>query len=897
MAGRLVQPQRALARASLISPITPTAMTKPVFISYSTDDTAAAEQIRDGLESGDGNVAGIGCWMAPRDIAPGLEYGSQIVTAIEECSVLVLLLSESSNRSRFVLNEVERAVSKDKIVIPVRIHNVTPSRSLEFFISNAQWIDAWQGPLDTQLAPLATAIRNRLAPADAQDSDDPTPASTASPTRRVLSNLPAQLTRFIGRERAIAEVKGLLESTRLLTLTGSGGTGKTRLALEVAAAVVPRFADGVWLVELAALSDGAMVATTIATVFGLPSANQSTLSMLAHYLREKRLLLLLDNCEHLIDSCAQVADALLRACPELHILATSREGLGVAGELAWPVPSLQMPDADVQLTPSELATFEAVHLFIDRAALVAPDFALSAANAVAVRQICARLDGIPLAIELAAARVKTLSVQDIVTRLSDRFRLLTGGSRTVLPRHQTLRALIDWSYRLLTEAERSVLRRLAIFAGGWTLEAAEAVCSGDEIDAQDVLDLLTRLVDKSLVVLDARSEVKRYTLLETIRQYLVERLEDAEESASVRNRHLDYILLFGERAAPQMRGEVLNDRFAYKPGHGEVIDQVALYTRLAFDMENIRRAVDWAAETGRIDEGLRVLIAFGALFIVRAGQKEMLARLQAVLAEYVPPDLHTHSMTCLWIANLYQRQAEPDLGRVWLDRAGALIAQLDNPALQFSLLAGWVFDAQLRGDYGLAHSYHRQRQDLAVAHAYFGMDKEAVEDELMWYSSILLWTERDYLQALPQIVLVHAHAVKLGDLYTSTSKARLLGYALLNTGNLQEAAARFRESMLGNFAMGDKQAVAACLVAWAALAVTQEDYHRAARLFGASKALQEAIYTPITSWDAEQVQPSVETLRQKLPAPELDEHWAAGRAMSMEQTMDYALTSYPSEQK
>ena len=763
-----------------------------------------------------------------------------------------------------------------------------PSRQLAAQLANVLGLDA------AERSGFLAAARASAAP----DAPDDLPlATTTSPIRRAQSNLPAQLTSFIGRERAIADVQGLLEHSRLLTLTGSGGTGKTRLGLEVAAAVTPHFADGVWLAELAALSDGAMVADTVATLFGLPSSNQPTLSMVAHYLSDKCLLLMLDNCEHLIESCAELAEALLRACPDLHILATSREGLGVAGEQAWPVPTLHLPEAEAQLTPAELATFEAVRLFIDRAALVSPGFALTATNAAAVRQICVRLDGIPLAIELAAARVKTLAVPDIATRLGDRFRLLTGGSRTVLPRHQTLRALIDWSYRLLTEPERIVLRRLAVFAGGWTLEASEAVCAGDGIDAQDMLDVLTRLVDKSLVVLDPRSTETRYTLLETIRQYLVERLEDAEESAAVRNYHLDYILLFGERAAPQLRGEVLNDRFAYKPGQGGVIDQVAFFTRLAFDMENIRRAADWAAETGRIDEGLRVLTAFGALFIVRAAQKELLARLRAMLEEYVPRDVHAHAMACLWIANMHQRQAELDLGRVWLEKAETLIARLANPALQFSLLSGWMSDAHARGDYVLARSYHTQRQDLAVAHAYFGMDKERVEDELALYYGVLLLIERDYLQALPRLQRVHARAVKLGNLYASTAMARYLGYALLNSGNVQEAAERFRESLEGNFALGDKQAVAACLSALAAYALVQGERSRAARLFGASEALQEAIYTPLLIWDVQLVQPNVELLRQKLPALELDTHWAAGRTMSLQQAMDYALASYQFERQ
>jgi len=741
-----------------------------------------------------------------------------------------------------------------------------------------------------------------VAPAQALPPRGGAPASPPAPTppRRVQSNLPAQLTRFIGRERAIADLRAQLERTRLLTLTGSGGTGKTRLALEVGATVAPLFADGVWLIELAALSDGAMVAETVATVFGLPSTQLSTLTMLTHYLREKRLLLLLDNCEHLIVSCAELAEALLRACPDLHILATSREGLGVAGELTWPVPTMQLPDTETQLTPSELASIEAIRLFSDRAALVSPGFTVTAANAMAVRQICVRLDGIPLAIELAAARVKTLAIPDIAARLGDRFRLLTGGSRTALPRHQTLRALIDWSYRLLTEPERIVLRRLAVFAGGWTLEAAEAVCAGDDIDAGDVLDALTRLVDKSLVVLDPRGDDTRYRMLETIRQYLVERLEDAEESGAVRDRHLDYTLALSERFAPQvMSTDVLNDRFVVQPGEDGGVDQVALLARLVYDLDNIRRAVDWAAETGRVDEGLRVLIASGALFIVRAGQKELLARLRAMLEGHTPPrDTHTQSMAYLWIVHVYQRQGELDTGRVWLENAETLIAQLDNPALQFSMLFLRMVDAELRGDSILARSYLEQREHLAVTHNYFGIGKEVVEEVLVWHSALLLLVEGDFGQALHKGKIAHAHAIKRGNMYSSTAMARYLGYALLYyTGNAHEAAERFRESLVGNFALGDKQAVAACLAAWAALAVKQEQWRRAARLFGASEALQEAISTSLLPVDASEVQRNVTALRQILPAAELITQWAAGRALSVEQAIDDALSAYPSEQK
>src|SRR5262249_52496284 len=528
---------------------------------------------------------------------------------------------------------------------------------------------------------------------------------------------------------------------------------------------------------------------------------------------------LLDNCEHLIQVCAELAEALLRACPDLHILATSREGLGVAGETIWPVPTLQLPDPEAQLTPAELATFEAVQLFIDRAALVSLGFALTASNAAAIRQICTRLDGIPLAIELAAARVKTLSVRDIATHLGDRFHLLTGGSRTALPRHQTLRALIDWSYQLLTEPERIVLRRLAVFAGGWTLAAAEAVCADDAIDAQDVLDALTRLVGKSLVVLDPRSDARRYTFLETIRQYVAERLEDAEESAAGRTRHLDYFLSFSEWYAPRLEEIVgfLGEQVGPQPGADGSVDRAAFITRLADDLENIRRATDWAAEMGRIDEGLRILVAAGSLFIIRARQNELLARLRAMLEAHAPPlDAHRRMRAYMGIVYVYHRQAEFDQGRVWLDRAESLLAQIENPVLEMGLLHLRMYDAQMRGDYALAHAYLEQQQTLALAHNYFGRSQAAVEDVLIDQRGLLLLSEGDYQQAKQLLQLGHAHQIKHGNLFASTALARFLGYALLNTGNVSEAAAHFRESLVGNFSLGDKQAVAACLSAWTA---------------------------------------------------------------------------------
>ncbi len=391
-------------------------------------------------------------------------------------------------------------------------------------------------------------------------------------------NLPAQVTSFIGREKEIEQVKNLLRASRLVTLTGSGGTGKTRLSLHVAAVLVAQFPDGVWLVELAAVSDPQLVIQTVGRALGMRlEAGTQALTMLEDYLETKHLLLILDNCEHLIEACARLADALLKACPHLHILASSREALGIAGEIPYRVPPLSLPGVHDLPPVQELEKYEAVRLFVERADTASPDFHLTPENASAVAQICQQLDGIPLAIELAAARVKVLRVEEIALRLDDRLRLLTGGSRAALPRYQTLRASIDWSYDLLSLAERSLLQRLSVFAGGWVLEAAEYVGCGEGIETCDVLDLLSQLVNKSLVVVEAEAGFEtRYRMLETIRQYAHEKLVELGEGEVVRDRHLEYYVVLAERFEGRIRGP----------------EMMAIMERLEAEMDNFRLAFE-----------------------------------------------------------------------------------------------------------------------------------------------------------------------------------------------------------------------------------------------------------------------------------------------------------------
>jgi len=429
------------------------------------------------------------------------------------------------------------------------------------------------------------------------------PAVPASiPPKTVPHNLPMQLTSFIGRERELEEVNHLLSNTRLLTLTGIGGTGKTRLALYLAADMlaVKQFTNGVWLVEFAPLADPTLVTQTVASTLGVREQPRRTLlDALTDYVRAKNLLLILDNCEHLIQACAQLADTLLRAAPRLKILTTSREALGIAGETAYRVPSLPLPNPQQLRDLDAVAQNDCVHLFIDRAKAAYPSFHLKEKNASAVADICRRLDGIPLAIELAAARTKVFPPEEIAARLDDRFKLLTGGSRTALERHQTLFALIEWSHNLLSESERILLRRLSVFAGGWPFGAAQEVC--DEGLGDEVLDLLTHLVDKSLVVVEQETEPPRYRLPETIRQYARDKLYEAGEAEKNRDRHLEFFIQFAEIGEPKLRSA----------------EQIEWLERVETEHDNLRTALAWSLESSKSESGLRLAGALAYFWELR----------------------------------------------------------------------------------------------------------------------------------------------------------------------------------------------------------------------------------------------------------------------------------------
>ena len=448
-----------------------------------------------------------------------------------------------------------------------------------------------------------SAGRNRVA-GERYRSDSPVVAHEPN-TRH---NLPAHLTSFLGRHRELAEITALLGSAPLVTLTGAGGVGKTRLLVRAAAAILAHFPDGVRFVEFAPVSDPALVESTVVSSLGLrDEPGRSINETLVDHIGERRMLLVLDNCEHVVKACSELVERLLRHCPQLVVAASSREALRIAGEVAYRIPSLTTPEPGVPLTPASALGYEAIALFADRASQASPSFVITSGNVEAVAQICRRLDGIPLAIELAAARVRMMRVERLAELLDDRFALLSSGSRTAAPRQQTLRALIDWSYNLLTADERVLLNRLAVFGGGWSLEAAREVCAGEPIAAEMIFDLVTGLVDKSLILPLSEDARQRYLLLESTRAYARERLGETGEMATFQQRHVAYYRNLAEHSQSLARA----------------VERRSWFDELKGEYDNVRAALHWAVnERGNVDMGAQLVAALGRFWLHRGELRE-----------------------------------------------------------------------------------------------------------------------------------------------------------------------------------------------------------------------------------------------------------------------------------
>ena len=693
------------------------------------------------------------------------------------------------------------------------------------------------------------------------------PEAPSSPLPARRHNLPAALNSFIGREREIAEIKELLGSSRLVTLTSTGGTGKTRLSLQVAEDLVEEFPDGVWLVELAPVADTARLAQVVAFVLDVKEEpGQAGIETLAAYVRDRKLLLILDNCEHMLQACAEMAKRLLQAGAGVKILASSRERLTIAGETSYPVAALALPEAGAPLGLEALARIDSVRLFLNRATAVLPSFRLTEQNAPTVVEICRRLDGIPLAIELAAARVHSLALEDISRRLGECLAVLTGGDVTALPRQQTLRASIDWSYELLGEGERTVFRRLAVFSGGWTLSAAHAVANPDRAE-EATIEALSRLVEKSLVERDSGGT--RYRLLETVRQYAQEKLVAANETGGTRARHLDYFLALAESARPHLYGP----------------SQAAWLAQLDAERENFVAAHAWCDEAARGAElGLRLATSMKHYWCNRG------------------------------LPSLAYRMAAQALSRGGAQARDAMRCRVLFDAGQVAYLMGRYRESRehLIESLAIARSLADKvriaaaLQPLGLAYLAekdFDSARERIEEALALVQG--LGDKRNIASALNALAQLHRAqgnapaAEPLYDdalaLFREVGDHESVAVALLNLamtfierGAPEAARSACLEALEVVEQTGSRRTGQSVLEVAAGLAAARGDWQRAAQLYGAAEAQQAQSNLRRSPPDEAFLRPRIDETRRALGDKRFSEEEAAGRASSYDAMIAHA---------
>jgi predicted ATPase/DNA-binding XRE family transcriptional regulator len=622
------------------------------------------------------------------------------------------------------------------------------------------------------------------------------PASVISSPNRSLTNLPAQITSYIGREKEQTDVLGLISKHRLITFTGSGGVGKTRFAIKTGERILGNYPDGVWLVELDSINDPELVPQTIATLFGLATHSDiSHIDLLINFLRTKSALLILDNCEHLVDACAHLADTLLKNCPNLKVLVTSRVPLETSGEALYRVPSLGLPDPQYRL--DTLRDCEAVKLFEERAQLVQLDFSLTSENVSSVVQVCERLDGIPLAIELAAAKVGVFSPAQIAEQLEESFNLLTGGSRTALPHHQTLRASMDWSWSLLTESEQKLMSQLAVFAGGWTLEAAQAICDGD------VLHLLDSLLGKSLIVRDQITEINvRYSFHEIIRQYSREKLFETDETAHMRDRHLDYFIQLAEQGFKELQGP--ND--------------LVWFDKLDMELDNLRAALRWSLESPDADpqKALQLSGAMQDFWDTRGYTSEGYQWTSNALKN-APDSPSSHHCRALVGAGLMcHRLSRIQDGLLYLEEAIVRARQLDNTPL---LIMSLLLSAHVMNDREEARKRYTECMELA----------RATRNSWCLIEVLATWPNLDISETIRYLEEARDIADELGNARRRALVLYMYGGTEMFRAHYNSATSMLEKALRLNKMIKDRHNTALSLIALGKAACRQTHYGDAAR--------------------------------------------------------------------
>jgi predicted ATPase len=705
-----------------------------------------------------------------------------------------------------------------------------------------------------------------------------TEAATVSfevPKAHVTSNLPKDRTRFIGRNQELNDCVQLLDNSRLLTLAGLGGCGKTRLAIKVAEKVTGQFPAGVWFVDLAPLTEASRVVSAVAHVLGLREEAGKVLNeVVTTHIADKKLLLVLDNCEHLLSSCAEFVDGLLNSCAEVRIVATSREALNVQGERVLHLPPLGIADTKTSLSLESVQSADAVQLFVDRAQIARPSFELTTGNVASVAEVCRRLDGIPLAIELAAARVKILSIDQILTKLDDRFKLLSSVGRTMLPRHQTLRAVIEWSYDQLASEEQSLLRALSVFAGGWTLAFAATVVS--DLDEFEILELHSQLVDKSIVIVSDDQSAPRYSFLETVRQFLFEQLKEKEEAELAREAHFKAMLDMAEQAYAE-----------------RVTEEERWTTQLEVESDNMRVALEYARSVDA-EKYLSLVGALAWFWIIKTHLVEGREQLTAALsASSVKPSRPSRARALWGAAHMLALQGETAEARAWIDEARIMSQELgDTRELALALEGiGWMHFFRSEDEAGCRafEECLRLQQENGDQHliirAKVGLAQELVA---------LGRTGEAKPLALEVIEFAEAHHDKRSEHFGW----HYLADCELILGNCSESLKLYKKSLALANAMGDKVEIS-FEVQGVAMSLAGLDLHHplapsstqvAIQLAGAVKAEWDRLGADIhvRFWD-ELLDRYLGAARQALSSEDFEREWQKGRAMPFDDSVKLAL--------
>lgn len=685
------------------------------------------------------------------------------------------------------------------------------------------------------------------------------------------NNLPQQTTSFVGRERELKEVLELLSTTRVLTLTGFGGCGKSRLSLQIAAEVLENYKDGVWFVELAPVTDSSIVAHAIAAVLNIrEEPGRPLLQTILVFLKTKSLLFVVDNCEHLIAESARVVASIVQACPNVRVLASSREALGISGELLYRTPPLSRPNLEDKISLEALTQYEAVRLFIDRATFHQSQFSVTNANAPALAELCYHLDGIPLAIELAAARIRAMSVEEINSRLDNLFRLLTGGVRTAMPRQQTLRALIDWSYDLLNVQERLMWQRLSQFSGGWTLEAAEQVCSGDVIEDWEVLDLLISLVDKSLVIAESHLGETRYRLLETVRQYARDIMKESDSADMTRIQHKEYYLQFAESAETAIMGP----------------KQAEWLKRLDVEHDNLRIALDTCLnnEDGA-ESAMRLAGALGRYWW-RRGYLRMGRDYLKVAIAHPGSTARTNARakSLHWVGVMHHRLGEYAEARETLEMGLQIAREVDDSAEEMLCLNTLGNMSVFLRELAQAREYYRQALEVVrrlgdrygEAMILGNMGNLAYDEEDFAESSVL------YRQA---ITIFRETGSQIGEAVYLAN----LGRVQLRVGELVDAKDYLTQGLQITRQLRDRGQMVFGLWSFSQLNYEAQNYERAARLLGASDSLRDEIGSTLSTSAIEEHRVLQQAVQTALGDAEYQAHYQSGRTMNWNNAVTFAL--------